>query len=110
MGGANLVNRAWVYEILPDEVRVRVSYQRAGKRIEQYLVQLEIMHRAAWQPVVRYDNAHGFCHCDTIHPDGSQEKTILWVGDADENFTRAVREVNTNWQAHRDRFLGEIKP
>jgi hypothetical protein len=34
----------------------------------------------------------------------------MFVGTANDTFTRAMQEVNTNWEAHRKRFLGEIKP
>jgi 2-hydroxy-3-keto-5-methylthiopentenyl-1-phosphate phosphatase len=70
---------------------------------------LEIHHQGNWQPVVRYDNAHGFCHCDVIHPDGAQDKTPLFIGDANDTFTSAIKEMRTHWVTHRDRYLKEIK-
>jgi hypothetical protein len=73
-------------------------------------VQLEIFHGGNWLPVVRYDNAHGFCHRDTLHADSTQEKTGVFVGDLNETFTFAVEELRDNWEAHRARFLGELKP
>jgi hypothetical protein len=30
----------------------------------QFVVQLEVEQEGAWMPVIRYDNAHGFCHRD----------------------------------------------
>ena len=60
--------------------------------------------------MVRYDNAHGFCHRDTIHADGTQEQTGLFLGDANQTFTYAIDELRTTWEAHRIRFLGEINP
>lgn len=66
-------------------------------------------HAAVWIPVVRYDNAHGFCHRDTLHADGSQDKTAIYSGDANENFTLAVKDLQDHWQAHRARFLGELE-
>jgi hypothetical protein len=58
--------------------------------------------------VVRYDNAHGFCHRDTLHPDGTQDKTPVFVGDVNATFTHAIAELRGDWEAHRARFLGEI--
>jgi hypothetical protein len=72
-------------------------------------VQLEISHGESWQPIVRYDNAHGFCHRDTLHADGSQDKTRVFVGDLNETFTYAVEDLRANWQAYRSRYLGEIE-
>jgi hypothetical protein len=79
-------------------------------RILRFTVQLEIRHGQHWFPVVRYDNAHGFYHQDTLHPDGNQDKTGIFVGDLNETFTFAVEELRANWEAHRARYLGELKP
>lgn len=108
MADAQLVQREWVQELLPDQARLRCRYTRRARRILQYAVQLEIRYRQAWQAVVRYDNAHGFCHRDDVHPDGSQDKTVIFAGDANDTFTRAVTEIQANWETHRDRFLSEV--
>jgi len=104
----DLTTRSWLVDLVPDEVRLRCSYQRRRKRIVQYRVQLEIRHSDQWRPVVRYDNAHGFCHRDMSHADGTQDKTPVYFGDANETFTRAVADLQMNWQAQRARFLREI--
>jgi len=93
----------------PSEVQIRREYKRQAKRILQFAVQLEIHHQGTWQPVVRYDNAHGVCHCNTIHPDGTQDKTSLFVGDANDTFTLAIKELRDHWATHRQRYLKEIK-
>ena len=100
--------RSWLVDILPDEVRLRCRYQRRRKRIVQYTVQIEIMHNSQWFPVVRYDNAHGFCHRDTIHFNGTQDKTPVYYGDANDTFTNAIAELQADWPMHRARFLREI--
>jgi len=107
MAGASPTSRTWFVPIATDEVRIRCAYQRIGKRIDSFTVQLEIRHQDEWHPVVRYDNAHGFCHRDTLHADGSQEKTPLFIGDVNDTFTFAIEEVRAHWEAHRARFLGE---
>lgn len=83
--------------------------RRSGKRVEYFTVQLEVVHGRIWQAVVRYDNAHGFCHRDTLHPDGTQDKTAVFVGDVNATFTYAIEDLRANWQAHKVRFLGEMK-
>jgi hypothetical protein len=107
MGDVPLVRREWLQELVPERVRIRCRYRRRGKRIAAYTVQLEIPHQGAWRPVVRFDNAHGFCHRDDIHPDGTQEKTATFVGDANETFTKAIDEIQANWESHVNRFLRE---
>lgn len=101
--------RSWLVDFVPDEIRMRCSYKRVGKRIVQYTVQLEIRIGDDWRPVVRYDNAHGFCHRDTVHPDGSQEKVPVFYGSANDTFTHAIDDLRANWEAQRARYLGEIK-
>ena len=110
MSEANLVRRTWIVDILPDGVRMRCVYGRRAKRIVQYTVQLEFRHAEKWRPVVRYDNSHGFCHRDTIHPDGTQDKIAIFYGTANETFTLAIEEMRDNWKAHCARFLGESEP
>jgi hypothetical protein len=85
------------------------TYERQGKEILQFAVQLELNCHGVWRPVVRYDNAHGFCHRDTLHADGTQEKTRLFVGDLNATFTFAIADLKANWQAHCDRFLWEVQ-
>jgi hypothetical protein len=110
MGGAPVVDREWIVAVEPKEVRLRCRYTRRGNQMLAYTVQLEIWQQQQWRRVVRYDNAHGFCHRDTIHPDGSQDKMPIYRGDINSNFTWAIKEIRANWQAHRARFLEEIEP
>jgi hypothetical protein len=108
MSDTQPTNRNWFVLVEPEEVRLRCSYQRRGKQIERFTVQLEINHEGGWRAVVRYDNAHGFCHRDTLHPDGTQDKTRLFVGDVNETFTFAIDDLRTTWQGQRARYLGEL--
>jgi hypothetical protein len=110
MVSAQLVEREWTVNLQPDEARLRCSYRRRGNQLEQYTAQLEIHHGSAWQPIVRYDNAHGFNHCDILHANGTQDKTVVSVTDANAAFTLAIKEIRTNWKAHRQRYLKEIQP
>ena len=109
MNGSPSTSREWFIHVAPQEARIRCAYQRRGQRVEQFTVQLEILHLGDWRPVVRYDNAHGFCHRDTLHPDGSQDKTRVFVGDVNETFTHAIEELRANWKAHQARFQGETQ-
>jgi hypothetical protein len=88
--------------------QIRCIFERLKNRILRFTVQLEILHGEGWLPLVRYDNVHGFCHRDTLHPDGSQDKTGVFVGDLNETFTFAIEDLRANWEAHRSRYLGEL--
>ena len=109
MAETALTSRLWVQELVPGEARLRCAYKRHKKQIVQYTVQLELYFRGGWQPVVRFDNAHGFCHRDTIHPDGTQYKTAVFVGTPNDSFTRAIKEAQDNWQSQVDCFLKEVQ-
>ena len=110
MAGTRPTTRFWFVILSPNEARIRCSHQRRGQRIVQFTVQLEVRHLDSWQPTVRYDNAHGFCHRDTLHADGTQDKTPVSVGDVNETFTYAVDDLKNSWEAHWKRFLKEIGP
>jgi hypothetical protein len=110
MDGGDLVERTWFIRIAPGETQIRCRYHRLKRRLLRFTVQLEIFHGGKWLPVVRYDNAHGFCHRDTLHADGTQDKTGVFVGDLNETFTFAVDELRANREAHRTRYLQELEP
>jgi hypothetical protein len=107
MTGPPIIECEWTHEVAFQVAQIRSRYRRQGQRILDYTVNWEIWHSKAWQPVVRYDNAHWFCHCDTMHADGSQDKTPILRGDANPNFTWSIKELRANWESHRSRFLAE---
>src|SRR5438045_724931 len=92
--------------------RHRSSFESCpwGRQVLKFTVQLEILQDEHWHAVVRYDNAHGFCHRDTIHADGSQDKTAVFVGDVSATFTYAIDDRKANWSAYQARYLKEIQP
>ncbi len=106
MNGTQSTERFWFIEFPSGEARLRCWFQRRNRTIERITVQLEIRYAARWLAVARYDNAHGFCHRDDLHPDGSQDKTRVFIGDVNETFTYAIDELRANWQSFRDRYLG----
>jgi hypothetical protein len=110
MSGGAPRTKTWLIRVSPDEAQIRCSYERLRNLIFRFTVQLEIQVAGQWTPIVRYDNAHGFSHCDTLHPDGTQDKAPVDFGDENATFTRAIQELRSSWQVHRDRYLGETKP
>jgi|SRR5579884_874315 len=109
MDGAGPTRKTWLIRVAPNEAHIRCIYERLKNQILRFTVQLEFLHEGTWTPIVRYDNAHGFCHRDTLHPDVDQDKTGVFVGDENETFTYAIEDLRANWEAHRARYLGEIK-
>lgn len=108
MGGTQPTTRTWFVRVAPSEAQIRCSFRRIGKRVVRFTVQLEIWHQENWVPVVRYDNAHGFCPRDTLFPGGNQEKTLVMAVDVNAAFTHAVKDLQANWRVYRARYLGEV--
>jgi hypothetical protein len=108
MGALRIVERRWIEDLLPNEAQLRCFYRRQGKVIDQFTVQLELNRDGVWQPVVQYDNAHGFSHRDTLHADGTQEKTSFSMGNLNETFTFAIEDLQANWCTHQERYLREL--
>ncbi len=102
--------REWLLKVEREDARIRCWYNRVGKRIEQFTVQLELFYFGNWNAVVRYDNAHGFCHRDTLFPDGTQEKTPVFVGNVNDTFTFAIEDLHANSEAYLTRYLAELNP
>jgi hypothetical protein len=100
--------RLWLIDLESNVARLRCSYLRHRKRIIQFTVQLEILHEEKWFGIIRYDNAHGFSHRDTIHADGTQDKIPVYYGDINETFTHAIDELREQWRTHWSRFLQEV--
>jgi hypothetical protein len=109
MSGARPAERFWFIDLEPQEAQIRCILRRLGKSVTGFTVQLEIQLGGHWTPVVRFDNAHGFSHRDTIHPEGTKEKTRIYVGDLNATFTFAIAEIKAKWRDERARYVGEIQ-
>jgi len=61
--------------------------------------QLEVAVGGHWRPVIRYDSAHGFAHCDRYEPDGSvQRHGPLPAANFNEALTFATRSLRIHWE------------
>ena len=78
-------------------------------QITAFVVQLECWIAEHWYPVVRYDTAHGFAHCDILKPDGSQEKYAIAVHDFNEALTYAQDALRTNFRYYCARFKEQLQ-
>jgi len=102
------VRRIRYFIILEEgEDRLRVDFETDRGRVTGlHVVQYETMRRGAWQPVARYDSAHGFVHLDLRTPAGPL-KYRMTVEDLDEALTFAIEDLKANWRAYKRRFVGE---
>lgn len=85
---------------------LRVSFELERGRVLKFTVQLECRFGDSdkWGPVVRYDTAHGFAHCDRLHPYEETAKTEMATKDFNEALTFAIDDLADNWNEYRRRY------
>lgn len=93
---------------LSADCRRRHIHSHLKGKVVSFSVQLELKHKERWHPVVRYDTAHGFAHKDIINPDGSIDKSPLFLQDYNEALIFAEGDLKDNWESYRDHFLKEV--
>jgi len=91
---------------LADNNALRVRFELEHGRVVGFTVQLECRFgdNDQWVPVVRYDTAHGFAHCDRLHPYDPAVKTEMTSRDYHEALTLAMDDLADNWESYRRRY------
>ena len=74
-------------------------------RVIRFVVQYETFVEGEWQPVIRYDTAHGFPHVDKIRADGTTEKIPPLTNDLGEALTFADKDIDENWEGYKQAYL-----
>ncbi|HCG77413.1 MAG: hypothetical protein COS11_02230 [bacterium (Candidatus Ratteibacteria) CG01_land_8_20_14_3_00_40_19] len=95
--------------LFSDNVRVRHSHKRIKNHIIEFVIQLEILIKDKWCPVVRYDTIHGFAHKDIIHPSGKVDKIPLPIQNFNEALIFAEEELRAEWEFFKMRYLEEVR-
>jgi len=95
--------------LLGESNALRVWFELEQGRVAQFMVQLECRLSGEWIPVVRYDTAHNFVHCDRLHPYEPTEKTRLLTRDYNEALTFDIRDLADNWCKYRERYEKWLK-
>ena len=87
-----------------NRIRTRMTTDARGCVI-LFMLQLEILIDDDWEPVVRYDNAHGEAHIDYLNPRGvTYEKVWLDLREPyNDAFNMAENELK------RARFIDQRK-
>jgi hypothetical protein len=86
-------------------VRMRCWHRTERGQVAAFAVQMEIFVGDCWEPVVRFDTAHGFAHRDLYRRSGEPIKTPLGM-DFRRARTFAQEDILANWRRYRDLFLG----
>lgn len=88
-------------------MRIKISLD-IGKVID-VVVQYESLFQEKWNPIVRYDCAHGYFHRDIIFPDGEQEKQVIAIEKLEDALSYAEQELKDRWEWYKQRYFKRIK-
>lgn len=83
---------------------IRVRFEIDRGHVLKFMAQLECLLNNYWTPVIRYDTAHGFAHCDRLHPYEQALKTTMGTQDYNEALTFAINDLSENWENYRGRY------
>jgi len=85
---------------------LRVEFELEHGQVLKFIVQLEsrFAEGAAFVAVIRYNTAHGFAHCDRLHPYEPTTKSTMATQDYNQALTFAIGDLVSNWSAYRKRY------
>lgn len=69
-------------------------------RVEDFLVQLELLYRGRWRACIRYNYAHGRPHSDLLYPGGQKKKEWLGQLDLGSLIHRAQKDLSENFDTY----------
>jgi hypothetical protein len=96
----------YVFTLASERDRIRVDFETDhGEVTALHVVQYETLVEGEWQPVARYDTAHGFFHLD-LYTMRRSMKYRTEVEDLNQALTFAIDDLKTNWRVYKQRFLG----
>ncbi len=97
--------------LLDNDNALRVMFESDRGQIIRFVVQLECVFTEGgeWFPIVRYDTAHGYAHCDVMHPHKKEEKTKMPVQDYNEAFNIAMDDIVKKRLSYRRRYEEWLK-
>lgn len=90
------------------DCRKRHLHRRTKTEIIGFVVQLEILIKGKWYPIIRYDTSHKFAHCDIVSWKGKTEKIAIPAFDFRDALIYADDDLSQNWSIYRERFLKEV--
>jgi hypothetical protein len=103
------VNKIVEYLIpLTNDTQLRHVHTHWKNKVAGFTVQLEVYVENKWQPIVRYDTAHGFAHKDIMHANGAKDKIPLYISDFKEALNFSDKDLKANWRIYREQFLSAI--
>jgi hypothetical protein len=100
------MRRIQYFVTLPTEDdRIRVDFTTdQGEVIALRVAQYETRTQGIWQPIARYDTAHGFFHIDVYTARGSRKYRVE-ITELSEVLTFAINDLKTNWQLYKQQWF-----
>lgn len=94
------------HRFLNDNNALRVRFETERGQVLKFVVQLEccFVDDKVWIPIIRYDTAHGFAHCDKLHPYKPKVKIKMDTRDYNEALNMAMDDLVDNWKKYRRRY------
>ncbi|MEW6040242.1 MAG: hypothetical protein AB1633_01850 [Elusimicrobiota bacterium] len=68
------------------------------------MIQYEAKIHTKWQPIVRYDCAHGYVHRDLIYPNGSKEKKPIFLSTFEQTLLYAEQDLEDRWEWYKEQY------
>lgn len=90
--------------MLDEHNALRVRFEIESGDVVYFIAQTETLIGDDWTPVMRYDTAHGYAHCDILHPHEPAVKVRLPHSSYKEALTWALHDLETNWQLYSERY------
>ena len=90
--------------LLDEHNALRVRFEIDSGQVVYFVAQIETQFGVDWTPVMRYDTAHGYAHCDVLHPHKLAAKVRLPHTNSNEALTWALQDLQTNWQQYSERY------
>ena len=94
------------HRYLNEDNALRVRFELEHGTVLKFVVQLECRFGVdiGFTPVVRYDTAHAFAHCDRLHPYEQSSKLIMPTQNYNDALTFAIDDLAKRWDTYRRRF------
>lgn len=94
------MSRKAFLEPLREDVRLRTIIVTGRGRVEDFVVQLEVVYKGKWRPCLRYNYAHGKPHRDLIYKEGRTTKEWLATENLGALISFARKDLKENFQTH----------
>ena len=90
---------------ISDKDRIRQKIYLEKGKVTKFVVQYESFLQNIWQPIIRYDTAHGYFHKDILDPDGSKVQRKITGLTLNDALTFAEQDIIRNWTVYKNNYI-----